>query len=162
MKRRSLISTLATLCFVPAGLAYAHPHDRDAWRERRPPPQRGTPQDERRDGWHDDRRDGWRNEHDNGRHRGQRNGAYEWDRRPAQWRAYRDLPNYSRGAGPNRAFYPGGRLPREYRLRHYVVDDWRGHGLNPPPRGYHWVQTGADFVLVAIATGLILQLLLTD
>jgi Ni/Co efflux regulator RcnB len=43
-----------------------------------------------------------------------------------------------------------------------VVEDWRGHRLSAPPRGYHWVQTGADYVLVAIATGVILQLLLSN
>jgi hypothetical protein len=36
----------------------------------------------------------------------------------------------------------------------------RGHHLSAPPRGYHWVQMGGDYVLVAIATGVILQLLL--
>ena len=29
-----------------------------------------------------------------------------------------------------------------------------------PPRGYHWVQNGPDYVLVAIATGIIAQILL--
>ena len=66
-----------------------------------------------------------------------------------------------RGAGPNHDFRRGQRLPREYRNRQYVVDDWRGHHLSAPPRGYHWVQTGGDYVLVAIATGVILQLLLS-
>lgn len=42
-----------------------------------------------------------------------------------------------------------------------MVDDWRGHNLSAPPRGDHWVQTGGDYVLVAIATGIILQLLLS-
>jgi len=65
-----------------------------------------------------------------------------------------------RGAGPDHAFYRGGRLPVEYRNRQYVVDDWRGHHLSAPPRGYHWVQTGADYVLAAIATGVIAQVLL--
>lgn len=65
-----------------------------------------------------------------------------------------------RGAGPDHAFRPGGRLPPAYRSRHYVVDDWRAHRLTPPPRGYHWVQVGADYVLVAIATGIILQMIL--
>ena len=67
-----------------------------------------------------------------------------------------------RGAGPNHEFYRGQRLPSEYRSRQYVVDDWRGHQLSAPPRGYHWVQTGGDYVLVAIATGVILQLLLNN
>ncbi|HEY8068047.1 MAG TPA: RcnB family protein [Burkholderiales bacterium] len=65
-----------------------------------------------------------------------------------------------RGAGPNHTFHRGERLPDEYRHRNYVVDDWRGHQLSAPPRGYHWVQTGSDYVLVAIATGIIAQLLL--
>jgi Ni/Co efflux regulator RcnB len=65
-----------------------------------------------------------------------------------------------RGAGPNHNFHRGDRLPPEYHNRQYVVDDWRGHNLSAPPRGYHWVQTGGDYVLVAIATGVILQLLL--
>ena len=67
-----------------------------------------------------------------------------------------------RGAGPNHEFHRGGRLPAEYHQNQYVVDDWRGHNLSAPPRGYHWVQTGGDYVLVAITTGIILQLLLND
>ena len=64
------------------------------------------------------------------------------------------------GAGPDRDFYRGGYLPREYRSRQYVVDDWRGHHLRQPPRGYHWVQTGGDYVLAAIATGVITAIIL--
>lgn len=30
------------------------------------------------------------------------------------------------GAGPQRNFYRGDRLPSEYRHRNYVVNDWRG------------------------------------
>ncbi len=72
-------------------------------------------------------------------------------------------PGYEgRGAGPNHNFHRGGRLPQEYRNRQYVVDDWRGHHLNAPPRGYQWVQTGGDYLLVAIATGIIAQILLSQ
>ena len=53
----------------------------------------------------------------------------------------------------------GGRIPNEYRHRQYVVSDWRGHQLRQPPRGYHWVQHGNDYVLAAIATGVIAQIL---
>ncbi|AMP04581.1 RcnB family protein [Collimonas pratensis] len=73
---------------------------------------------------------------------------------------YNDQRSGERGAGPDHAFYRGQRLPPEYRNRQYVVDDWRGHHLSAPPRGYHWVQTGGDYVLVAISTGIILQMLL--
>ncbi|MNU08021.1 Nickel/cobalt homeostasis protein RcnB precursor [compost metagenome] len=55
----------------------------------------------------------------------------------------------------------GSRIPPQYRTRHYVVNDWRGHRLAPPPRGYHWVQNGGDYLLVAIATGVIAQLILS-
>jgi len=64
------------------------------------------------------------------------------------------------GAGPDHNFYRGGRLPPQYRSNVYVVDDWRGHRLSAPPRGYHWVQTGGDYVLVAVATGIIASILL--
>ena len=83
-----------------------------------------------------DRKDRFENGHDNRRH------------------------DDERGAGPDRSFYRGERLPSYYRSPQYVVNDWRGHGLRTPPRGYHWVQTGGDYVLVAITTGIILELLL--
>jgi Ni/Co efflux regulator RcnB len=67
-----------------------------------------------------------------------------------------------RGAGPNQSFHRGGRLPPEYRTRQYVVNDWRGHHLSAPPRGYHWVQNGSDYLLVAVTTGVILQILLNN
>ena len=75
---------------------------------------------------------------------------------------HRDARPEGRGAGPDHAFYRGGRLPPEYRNRQYVVDDWRGHHLTAPPRGYHWVQTGGDYVLAAIATGVIASVLLNQ
>ena len=74
-----------------------------------------------------------------------------------------DRPEYGgRGAGPDHSFYRGGRLPPEYRNRSYVVDDWRGPHLSAPPRGYHWVLTGSDYLLVAIATWIIAQILLSQ
>ena len=65
-----------------------------------------------------------------------------------------------RGAGPQHNFYRGGRIPREYRNRQYVIDNWRAHRLHAPNRGYQWVQVGADYVLVAIATGVITQIVI--
>jgi Ni/Co efflux regulator RcnB len=64
------------------------------------------------------------------------------------------------GAGPNHDIRRGGRLPSRYRNHQYVVDNWRDHHLRPPPRGYHWVQTGGDYVLAAIATGVIADLII--
>ena len=58
-------------------------------------------------------------------------------------------------------FHRGGHIPREYRSHQYVVDNWRDHHLSPPPRGHQWVQVGADYALIAIATGVIAQLVLS-
>lgn len=59
-------------------------------------------------------------------------------------------------------FYRGGRIPMEYRNRQYVVNNWAPHHLSAPPRGQQWVQVGADYVLIAIATGVIAQLVLSQ
>lgn len=75
-------------------------------------------------------------------------------------RAHNEERSKGRGAGPNNEYYRGDRLPAEYRHKNYVVNDWRSHNLSAPPRGYQWVQSGADYVLIAVATGIIAQLLL--
>lgn len=67
-----------------------------------------------------------------------------------------------RGAGPHHNYYKGGYVSREYRQRHYVVNDWHGRHLHAPPRGYHWVQTGPDYVLISISNGLIAQIVLSN
>lgn len=64
------------------------------------------------------------------------------------------------GAGPQHNWVKGSRVPQQYRTHHYVVNDWRGHGLKQPQRGQQWVQYGSDYLLVAIATGVISQMIL--
>jgi Ni/Co efflux regulator RcnB len=64
------------------------------------------------------------------------------------------------GAGPDHNFRRGQRLPERYRNHQYVVNNYREHNLRPPPRGYHWVQTGGDYVLAAVATGIIADLII--
>ena len=91
---------------------------------------------------------------------GARTNQGQSDRRDYQPRANGDGQR-GPGAGPNHDFYRGGRISSEYRHRNYVVDDWRGHNLSAPPRGYQWVQTGADYALIAIATGIIADILLS-
>ena len=55
----------------------------------------------------------------------------------------------------------GGYVPVEYRGGPYIVDDWRGAHLGRPRRGYHWVRSdNGDFLLVAIGTGIIADLIL--
>jgi Ni/Co efflux regulator RcnB len=55
-------------------------------------------------------------------------------------------------------------LPYQFRQHQYYVNDWRAHRLYEPPRGYRWVQEddGGDYLLVAIASGLIANLLLSQ
>jgi Ni/Co efflux regulator RcnB len=60
---------------------------------------------------------------------------------------------------PHRDWHQGSRLPSSYRGNQYVVDDWRGHHLHEPPRGYHWVNVNGEYVLVAIASGVIASIL---
>lgn len=88
-----------------------------------------------------------------------------YHRNPPQAQPGQPVPGawqQARGAGPGHDLREGQRLPRQFRSQQFVVDDWRGHLLCPPPGGYQWVQTGTDYVLVAIATGVILQLLLNN
>ena len=75
-------------------------------------------------------------------------------------RSHNEYKSRGRGAGPGNAYYQGDRFPAEYRNRSYYVNDWRGHNLSAPPRGYQWVQSGNDYVLIAIASGIIAQLIL--
>ncbi|MGE0097741.1 MAG: RcnB family protein [Hydrogenophaga sp.] len=78
------------------------------------------------------------------------------DRR--DFRHSRNMRHYN-ARGPE--FRRGHYIPREYRSRQYVVTDYRSHRLYAPPRGQQWVQVGGDYVLVAIATGLIAHLILS-
>jgi len=101
-------------------------------------------------------------DHDNRGHDARNNGHQNARAPVRQAVQHNDVRAQGRGAGPDHSFYRGGRLPTEYRGRQYVVDDWRGHHLSAPPRGYHWVQAGGDYVLAAIATGVIASILLNQ
>ena len=66
---------------------------------------------------------------------------------------------HDRGAGPH-GYHNGDRLTRSERSRRHSVNNWHEHNLRAPPRGYRWVRSGNDFVLVAITTGIIADILL--
>ncbi len=138
MKSKTAICAMLVLSLLPGSFALAQGNSDRGDRGDR---------DDRGDNGRDNRRDNRRDERPD-----YRSGARGF--------AGNDQLREWRGAGPNHQFYRGERLPAEYRNRQYVVDDWRGHSLSAPPRGYHWVQTGTDYVLVAIASGIIVQLLL--
>ncbi|HEU4670471.1 MAG TPA: RcnB family protein [Dyella sp.] len=73
-------------------------------------------------------------------------------------------PGHARGfqdRGRHEGWYKkGGRVPVEYRRGTYVVTDWREHHLHAPPRGYEYIRSdNGDFLLVAIATGIIASII---
>jgi len=142
--KTKFIAALIALTFTASGSAFAQrgdhgndrDHDRNGYSQQR---------DDRRD---DDRRhNGGPRAHDN-QHR---NDSAQYYRR-----------DDTRGGGPRHDLRRGGKLHKEYRNNRYVVNDWRGRHLSAPPRGYHWVQTGNDYVLAAIASGIIAQVLFAN
>jgi Ni/Co efflux regulator RcnB len=117
-------------------------------------------QDRRDSGWQSERgRDNNMRDNDRGRDARRGNDYRRDDDRRASHDGRRDVRG-NRGAGPRHDLHRGARLPAQYHTRQYVVDNWRSHRLSAPPRGHHWVQTGSDYVLVAVASGLIAQILL--
>lgn len=46
--------------------------------------------------------------------------------------------------------------------RHVVVNNWNRYNLRRPPRGYHWVRHNNDFLLAAIASGLIADIIINS
>ena len=136
MKSKIIISSIMIVTLLASSAAFAQGHDRGGDHGRSEHAQRGGP-------GHDRGHPGNSNKY------GDKHG-YKHDGRH----------DNGRGAGPKHNFYKGGYIPREYRGHQYVVNDWRSHRLTPPPRGYHWVQTGGDYVLIAISTGLIAQIIL--
>jgi Ni/Co efflux regulator RcnB len=112
------------------------------------------------DRYHGDRNDNRYSQRNDDRDRDRDRDGYRGDDRrgDGRWEG-RDNRRWD-GAGPNHSFRRGDRLPPNYRNRQYVVNNWREHRLRPPPRGYQWVQTGGDYVLAAIATGIIADILI--
>lgn len=121
--------------------------------------------DRREDRW--DRRDrGWDrrwDRHDDwgyrGWDRGRHNGYYyrnEWFYGPPPRAYYGD--RYYRPA--YRHWERGYYAPRYYRDR--IVYDYRDYGLRHPPHGYRWVRADHDFLMIAIATGLIADVIVND
>ena len=96
------------------------------------PPPGGPPGHDRRDDRHDNRHDDRR----------------DWDH-DRDWHDDR---------GPHRGPPPHARWERGHRYdgRVVVIERYHDYRLREPPRGYHWVRDDdGDFLLIAIATGII-------
>lgn len=153
--------------------------DRREWRQDRRHDSRDWRRDHRQDNrdWRNDRR------YDNRNHRGDRRHwnapqprADRWARgNPNWWRGRADFRDYR---GPRRGYYyapsygyyrvdpryyshrwqRGHTLPSAYRS--YYVRDPYFYGLRPAPRGHRWVHANNDIVLIALATGLIADVMM--
>ena len=67
-------------------------------------------------------------------------------------------PNYYSHAP---RYHRGGYVPRQYLSNQYYVNNWQSYpGLYAPPYGHQWVNTGGEFLLVALAKGLIANALM--
>ncbi|TAL86474.1 MAG: hypothetical protein EPN74_04775 [Rhodanobacter sp.] len=120
-------------------------------------------QDDQGQNDHQDHHDRGRHHQDQGRdHQDRGRGHDRQDRQDRNYRAGREdhHPMYERGRREG-WYRRGGRVPSEYRGGSYVVNDWQREHLSRPRRGYHWVRgDNGDFLLVAISTGVILNILL--
>ena len=99
--------------------------------------------------WHDHDRNDQQSydRRDNDRHD---NGRGDYGRRDA-----------SRGHGWNNSWRRGGRIDRDYWQRGSAVD-WRVHRLRQPPRGYEWRYVDGRYVMAAVATGIIADIIMNS
>lgn len=49
-----------------------------------------------------------------------------------------------------------------YHGNRYVVHNYSYYRLRPPPPGYQWVQNGGQFVMIAVATGLVTEIIVNS
>jgi len=165
------MKSTAIACAIAAGalgfgtLSYADSYD-DERRDRRGFSQREHRWDRDDRESHRDHREARRSSHivqqppvvpeyNRGRHNQYRQhnqyGQYDHYRRDGQW------------AARSHRFQRGEQVPYQYRQRQYYVNDWRSHQLYAPPHGYQWVQADdGDYLLMALATGLIVNLMLNQ
>jgi len=143
MKTKLIASAIIAMSLAASGSAFAQRGDRDH-NDRNDRQEYGQQRD-------NDRHDNDRNNYQRGNSENHRNDYGQKFRRD----------DY-RGGGPRHDLRRGQRLSSEYRDNRYVVNDWRARHLAPPPRGHHWVRAGNDYVLAAIATGVIAQVFLSN
>jgi Ni/Co efflux regulator RcnB len=174
--KRLLTAALAAATFaaplaIPS-VAAADDDDRRRWhRDRDDDDHRGRRHHRRDRDWdRDDRRD-YRDDrrHYRDGYRDGRRAQRHWDRSRYNGYTYRGRWYY--GPPPShydyvdygwRSWRRGDRLPSYYR-DYYRPVDYRYYRLRPPPRGYHYVRDDrGDYLLVGIATGVILGVILAN
>ncbi len=138
MKR--LVLALAAIASVAGPLAVATEANAQPWRDR----------DRYERQW--DRRDYDRRYYDR--------PAYGYGYRyappppPRAYYGYAPPPRY--GYAPGYAWRRGAYLPPSY--GGVYISNYGAYGLRAPPRGYRWHRVGNDYLMTAIATGLIFDI----
>ena len=166
--RRLLYATVAVIAAAAPIAASAQPGERHDDRREYREDRRDYRQDERRahrDGvvTPGERRDLGRDRRELNRDRRDlrydRARADSWRDR-SEWRAFHGVRSgywYAPGYGYRPYSHFGWRrgvyVPVIY--RNYYVQDWAYYGLRPPPPGYRWIYADGNFVLMALASGLI-------
>lgn len=87
--------------------------------------------------------------------RNHRRNVQNYNSNPNAWReryphAVASRPHWSRGD----------RLYSSYRQPQYYVTDYRRYHLRRPPHGYRWTRVNNDFILVAISSGIIADVMM--
>ena len=112
---------------------------------------RGDRREDRND--RNDRREWRQDSRDDRRELRQDQRAYSrWQQSQRRYNAGR---YYAPHGYQQRDWSYGQRMPSYYRSNQYVVSNYGQYGLRAPPRGYHYVRSGNDVVLAAIAGGLV-------
>lgn len=165
MNKKALAFAVAAACLTSSAAfaqSYGYNNDSNVRGERQERQDRSYRSDR------NDRNDRQYSTGDRGRNDYSRNDGYNRGDRYDRYDRYdrnarRDRNDYRHDAYRTQQHFQhrrGGYVSQQYRDNRYVVSDWRGRRLHQPQRGYHWVQAGNDYLLVAIATGLIAQVLL--
>ncbi|MBU1526028.1 MAG: RcnB family protein [Alphaproteobacteria bacterium] len=115
---------------------------------------------DRREDRRDDRRDHRNDRREFRQDQREDRREYRQDQRAyARWQQSQRRYNAGRYYAPRgyqtRSWSYGQRMPSYYRSNQYVVSNYGQYGLRAPPRGYHYVRSGNDVVLAAVAGGLI-------
>jgi Ni/Co efflux regulator RcnB len=101
--------------------------------------------------------------HDEGRYDQRHDDRYDrHDRRDDRHerRDYRKDRKEERKA--YRRWERGQRLDARYRDNRYYVRDYHRYGLRAPPRGYRWQRVDDSYILAAVATGVILSVIIAN
>ena len=96
--------------------------------------------------------------HGNGQHGKQPQGRPGNGHAPAPYQN----PNFRPQPGmpiPHQQWQRGHAVDPHYRGDRYWVTDWRARHLYAPPRDHRWLAVNGDYVLVAIASGVIVNIL---